>query len=84
MDDNPSILSHVSIGTNDFERAVAFYDRVLPTLGCQRLMAHPGAIVYGKQYPEFWVQTPIDGRAATVGNGTHIGFMAPTKEAVLL
>jgi hypothetical protein len=24
MDDNPSILSHVSIGTNDFERAVAF------------------------------------------------------------
>lgn len=38
MDNNPSILSHVSIGTNDFERAVAFYDQVLPTLGCKRLM----------------------------------------------
>jgi catechol 2,3-dioxygenase-like lactoylglutathione lyase family enzyme len=82
MDDNPSILSHVSIGTNNFERAVAFYDKVLPTLGCKRIMEHPGAVAYGKQFPEFWVQTPIDGNPASVGNGTHIGFIAPTKEAV--
>ncbi|MBF2003345.1 MAG: VOC family protein [Synechococcales cyanobacterium M58_A2018_015] len=82
MDDNPSILSHVSIGTNDFAQALAFYDQVLLTLGCQRLMEHPGAVAYGKQYPEFWVQTPIDGQPATVGNGTHISFVAPTKDAV--
>ncbi|MGB7250446.1 MAG: VOC family protein [Phormidesmis sp.] len=82
MDNNPSILSHVSIGTNDFGRAIAFYDKVLPTLGCQRLMEHPDAIAYGKQYPEFWVQTPFNDQSATVGNGTHIGFIAPTKEAV--
>ncbi len=25
--DIPSILSHISIGTNDFERAVGFYDK---------------------------------------------------------
>ncbi len=82
MDDNPSILSHVSIGTNNFERAVAFYDQVLSTLGCKQIMKHPGAVAYGKQYPEFWVQAPIDGQSASVGNGTHIGFVAPTKEAV--
>ncbi|MGB3291585.1 MAG: VOC family protein [Phormidesmis sp.] len=82
MDSNPSILSHISVGTNDFERAVAFYDKVLPTLGCQRLMEHPGAIAYGKQYPEFWVCRPFNEQPATVGNGTHIGFFAPTKEAV--
>lgn len=82
MDDSPSILSHISIGTNNFERAVAFYDSVLPTLGCKRVMEHPGAVAYGKQYPEFWVQRPIDGKPATVGNGTHIGFIAPTKPAV--
>jgi catechol 2,3-dioxygenase-like lactoylglutathione lyase family enzyme len=82
MDSNPSILSHVSLGTNDFERAVAFYDAVLFPLGCKRLMEYPDAIAYGKQYPEFWVQTPIDRQSATVGNGTHIGFIAPTKEAV--
>jgi catechol 2,3-dioxygenase-like lactoylglutathione lyase family enzyme len=80
--DNPSILSHISIGTNDFERAVAFYDRVLPALGCKRIMEHPGAIAYGKQYPEFWVGIPFDNQPATVGNGTHIGLIAPTKEAV--
>jgi catechol 2,3-dioxygenase-like lactoylglutathione lyase family enzyme len=90
MDHNPSILSHVSIGTNNFERAIAFYDAVLFPLGCKRLMEYPGAIAslhgyvlaYGKRYPEFWVGTPLDGQPATVGNGTHIGFIAPTKEAV--
>lgn len=80
--DNPSILSHISIGTNDFDRAVAFYDKVLATLGCKRVLEHPGAVAYGKQYPEFWLQTPIDGKPACVGNGSHIGFMAVTKEAV--
>lgn len=82
MADNPSIISHISIGTNDFEKAIAFYDQVLSTLDCRRLMEHPGAIAYGKQYPEFWVNAPFDNKAATVGNGTHVGFIAPTKEAV--
>ncbi len=82
MENNPSILSHVSIGTNKFDRAVAFYDQVLLTLGCQRIMVHPGAVAYGKRYPEFWVQTPIDGQPATVGNGFHIGFIAATRDEV--
>jgi catechol 2,3-dioxygenase-like lactoylglutathione lyase family enzyme len=80
--ENPSIMSHVSIGTNDFDRAAAFYDAVLATVGAKRIMEHPGAIAWGKQYPEFWLQVPIDGRPATTGNGTHIGFLAASKEAV--
>jgi len=81
-DDIPSILSHVSVGTNDFERATAFYDAVLATLGCRRIMEHPGAVAYGKQFPEFWVQTPIDGARANVANGVHFGFFATSKEQV--
>ncbi|MDE1463463.1 VOC family protein [Spartinivicinus poritis] len=81
-DDMPSIISHVSIGTNQFEQAVSFYDRVLEPLGCRRVMEHPGAVAYGRQFPEFWVQAPIDGKAATIGNGTHIGFLAPSKQVV--
>ena len=81
-DENPGILSHVSVGTNDFARAVRFYDAVLPSLGCKRILEHPGAVAWGKVYPEFWVQTPIDGRGATIGNGTHIGFVAADKAAV--
>ena len=80
--ENPSILSHISIGTNDFERAVVFYDKVLATLGCRQLMIHLGAVAYGRAFPEFWVQTPIDGNPATVGNGSHFGFIADSKEAV--
>jgi catechol 2,3-dioxygenase-like lactoylglutathione lyase family enzyme len=80
--DNPSIISHISIGTNNFDRAVAFYDKVLSTLGCKQIMSHPGAVAYGKEFPEFWVQTPYNGEPATVGNGSHIGFIANTKEAV--
>ena len=81
-DENPSIISHLSIGTNDFERATAFYDRVLATLGCKRVLDFPGAVAYGKQSPEFWVQRPIDGEPAAPANGCHVGFIATSKEQV--
>lgn len=81
-DTNPSILSHVSVGTREFERATQFYDALLATLGCRRIMEHPGAVAYGRVYPEFWVQLPIDGKPASVGNGTHFGFFAASKAEV--
>jgi len=77
-----SIVSHISIGTNNFDRAVEFYDKVLSTLGCEQVMSYPGAVAYGKGLPEFWVQTPINGEPATIGNGSHIGFIATTKQEV--
>ena len=77
-----NMLSHVSIGTTDFDRATTFYDRVLATLGCRRMMDLPGAVAYGRSYPEFWVQLPLDGQPATAGNGTHFGFTAASKQAV--
>jgi catechol 2,3-dioxygenase-like lactoylglutathione lyase family enzyme len=79
---NPSLLSHISVGTNDFERATAFYDAVMPTLGAHRIEAFPGAVAYGKAFPEFWVQTPLDGAPASIGNGTHFGFIAESRQAV--
>ena len=72
----PSIISHVSVGTNDFPRAAAFYDAVLETVGARRIMTHGKAIAYGKQFPEFWVQEPFDVQPATRGNGTHFAFVA--------
>ena len=80
--DNPSVISHVSIGTNDFERAVTFYDAVLKTLDCKQVMRLPGAVAYGRAFPEFWVQTPIDGERATLGNGSHFSFIARSKADV--
>jgi catechol 2,3-dioxygenase-like lactoylglutathione lyase family enzyme len=78
----PSIISHVSIGTNDFEAAKAFYAAVLATLQIKVVMEHPGAVAFGRAYPEFWVGLPHDGGKADVGNGTHFGFLATSKAEV--
>lgn len=78
----PSILSHVSIGTNDLDRALAFYDPVLATLGVVRVMEHSGAVAYGRAFPEFWVQRPFDGGPAQCANGVHIAFLARSNAEV--
>ncbi|PCJ90527.1 MAG: glyoxalase [Hyphomicrobiales bacterium] len=79
---NPSIISHVSIGTNQFDAAIAFYDAVLGAMGIRKIMNFPTAIAYGREFPEFWVHPPVDGEKATLGNGTHFGFFARTKDEV--
>lgn len=77
-----SVLSHVSLGTNDYPRAKAFYDQVLATLQIRCVMDFPGGAGYGRKFPEFWIQVPHDGKAAGTANGVHIAFLANTKEEV--
>lgn len=79
-----SIMSHVSIGTNDLARAAAFYDAVMKALGYGRVMEHGEyAVAYGTAFPEFWVQAPHDQKpAGAPSNGTHFAFLATSKDAV--
>jgi catechol 2,3-dioxygenase-like lactoylglutathione lyase family enzyme len=77
-----SVISHVSLGTNDYARAKAFYDAVLATLQIRCVMDFEGGAGYGRKFPEFWIQRPYDGQAATVGNGVHISFLANSIEEV--
>lgn len=79
---NPSCISHVSLGTNQYGEAKAFYLEVLATIGCKLIMEHPGAAAFGKDFPEFWIQEPLDGSRAAVGNGVHVGFMAASRDEV--
>ncbi len=79
--DVPSIINHLSVPVSDTDKALAFYDDVLPTIGAKRIFEGHGAVAYGKMFPEFWVHPPFDGEAAA-GNGWHVAFMAPSKEAV--
>ena len=77
------VISHVSLGTNNFDTAITFYDQVMAVLGFEKTMDYPGAVAYGvNELPIFWVQTPIDGEKASVGNWTHIAFDAVNKEMV--
>lgn len=82
--ENPSIMSHVSIGTNDLDRALAFYDKVMPVIGGKRIeeLHEYGAVAYGKIFPEFWVNRPLDEQKAETANGVHFAFMADSKEQV--
>lgn len=77
-----SVLSHVSLGTNDYPAAKAFYDAVLAALQIGCMMDFPGAAGYGRKFPEFWIQAPHDGQRASVGNGVHVSFLANSIDEV--
>lgn len=76
------ILSHVSLGTNDYKRAKAFYDAVLGTLQIKCLGDYEVVAGYGREFPEFWIGQPHDGGQASAGNGTHISFLANSIDEV--
>jgi catechol 2,3-dioxygenase-like lactoylglutathione lyase family enzyme len=79
------MLHHVSVGVRDVERAAKFYDPVLKALGYKRVMEFlPYAIAYGedRNRPQFWIGMPHNQQPASVGNGTHVGFSAKSKQAV--
>lgn len=82
-DENPSILNHVSVAVSDSEKSLAFYDAIFASIGAVRVMEHPGAIAYGKEFPEFWVHPePFDGGKIETANGVHFSFNAISKEQV--
>jgi catechol 2,3-dioxygenase-like lactoylglutathione lyase family enzyme len=41
------MIHHLSLGTNDVERARAFYDPVLAVVGIRRMKTHETALDYG-------------------------------------
>ena len=76
------MLSHVSLGTSDADRAAAFYDPVLAVLGIRKLDERDGSIDYGTSMTLFSLEKPTDGQPASVGNGVHIAFWAGKREQV--
>jgi len=78
-----AIFTHVAIGTNNLNKARAFYDAVLLPLGYKRLsdLGENGSI-WGESAPEFFVLKPANGNPATSANGGTISFLAPNRAAV--
>lgn len=81
-------IDHVSVGVTNMKRSKAFYDAVLAPLGMSAVMPveFSGQLVgvgYGSDtFPRFWIQLPINGQPASMGNGVHVAFKAATREAV--
>ena len=76
------MIHHVSFGTNDIEKARAFYDPVLAVLGLRRLKQDDSGIHYGTGDILFSLVTPVDGQAASPGNGAHVAFQARDQSMV--
>ncbi len=79
------MLDHASIPVVDVDRAAAFYDAVLATVGLRRRKERPGAIGYGPQAraaPVFWVLKRQDHGSASPGTGLHVSFHAPDRASV--
>ena len=80
------MLSHVILGVNDVPRAVEFYDAILGVLGYDRRWIGETGAGYGTDdelgINTFWLTKPIDDKPATVGNGTNVAFIAPSRKAV--
>jgi catechol 2,3-dioxygenase-like lactoylglutathione lyase family enzyme len=80
------MIGYVTVGTNDLERARAFYDALLGEIGASRKMEFPetGFTLYGTgdRRPGIAVTRPYDGREATVGNGSMTAIAADSRATV--
>jgi catechol 2,3-dioxygenase-like lactoylglutathione lyase family enzyme len=81
-------IDHVSVGVTNMKRSKAFYDAALEPLGMKPIypVEFGGQLVgvgYGEdRQPTFWIQLPINGQPASMGNGVHIAFRATTRAQV--
>ena len=76
------MFSHIMVGTNDLDKAKAFYDTLLGTLGVRPARVDGNRIFYITPTGVFSVSKPINGEAATPANGGTIGFASSSAEQV--
>ena len=76
------MFSHIMVGSNDLDRAKAFYDAVLGALGAPAGRVDRHRIFWRLPTGTFSVSQPIDGQPATVGNGSTFGFSCQSTEQV--
>ncbi len=76
------MFSHVMIGTNDLDKAKAFYDNVLGVIGVAPGFVDRHRIFYRTASGVLGVSLPINGEPATIGNGSTLGFACSSSEQV--
>ncbi len=78
------MIGYVTLGTNDMDKAAAFYDALLATLGASRMMEAETFIAWTTSAgaPAISIIKPADGNAATVGNGVMIAIALDSNDKV--
>lgn len=85
------MLSHITVGVRDLDRAARFYDPVLAAIGLtQRPVQADGGppslcwVAPDRPLPRFYAYLPYDRAPSTAGNGSMVAFLAPSTDAVEL
>jgi predicted lactoylglutathione lyase len=78
------MIGYVTLGSNDRQKAGAFYDALLGELGAKRAMEDGDRLILwaNGQGPMLGVIKPHNGDAATIGNGVMIALAVGSRANV--
>ncbi len=78
------MIGYITLGTNNLEKAAAFYDTLLAEMGAGRFMEEQQFVAWivAPDQPGLSVTQPFDGRPATVGNGVMVALQAKSTAQV--
>jgi predicted lactoylglutathione lyase len=78
------MIGYTTVGTNDLDKAVVFYDALFAVLGAARFMEEDTFVAWAvaPDQPAFSVCKPTDGNAASVGNGTMVALQVDSTDKV--
>ncbi len=78
------MIGYVTLGSNDRDKAFAFYDALLAEIGIGRIMENETFVAWGTGMgkPALSVTAPFDGNPATAGNGTMVVLAVDSNDKV--
>ncbi|WP_374577877.1 VOC family protein [Phenylobacterium sp.] len=78
------MIAYSTLGVDDMDRAIRFYDAAFAPLGAVRRETSPTWTGYEREgeRARFFLTRPFDREPATYGNGTMLAFQAPDRAAV--
>ena len=76
------MFSHIMVGSNNIEQSKRFYDAVFAAIGAKPGMQDEKGVNYRHNGAMLMVRPPLNGEAASYGNGSTIGFNLDSPERV--
>lgn len=81
------MMGYATLGTNDIDRALGFYDELFAVMGGKRVLQMPDErkltfYGVGRDKPMLAVGKPYDGGSATPGNGVMVALAVDSREHV--
>lgn len=78
------MIGYVTLGSNDLPRAIAFYEKLLGSIGAKRVFENERGVAWGTgaKSPGLGVMKPFDGQPATRGNGTMVALALDSRAKV--